>query len=508
MSINDNDSESLNSELLPQDIAYLSFEGGGGKGLAYAGPLVAFLSKKFSLESVQGMGIYTTKNLPYNGVNINQLVINPNRIKGIAGSSAGAITAALLASGVSLEAIGALLLNMNPVRFSKLNKYVGDNVIKSFKNVNLFDSLGGRSCDITQPDGFSKESTQLDGKVKEALGKFIGLIDEATTILPLGSPKLLLLPQLLAHLLGEPELKKMGTFGLINALHILTRDYGVFHGYTLRNYVDCLIKYYNGKKEDDPSITFAELYKINGLKLVITGTNMERGQVGYFSHETTPSMAIADAVRISASIPGAFKPVTINPDSLKSFYPEEKKLLDGLWVDGGASLNNPYHVFDLDGKGQLVKLTDPKINGKMNPKLLAMVLDESERIDSQVEFNPSEKMKGIFNYLFINLIWGVLSENSTQWPIRSSTERDRILFLPTDTDIPDPANPGKKKRLETMSFDAPTDVIAGVTKKCVKATLDKFKLSDSDNPLLNKDTVGYELNIHSQRLLDTLRAVR
>jgi len=235
---------------------------------------------------------------------------------------------------------------------------------------------------------------------------------------------------------------------------------------------------------------------------------MERGQVGYFSHETTPNMAIADAVRITASIPGAFKPVTINPDSLKSFELAEKKLLDGLWVDGGASLNNPYHVFDLDENGQLIKLTALKINGKMNPKLLAMVLDESERIDSQVKFNPSEKMKGIFNYLFTNLIWGVLSENSTQWPIRSSTERDRILFLPTDTDIPDPANPGKKKRLETMSFDAPTDVIAGVTKKCVKATLSKFKLPDSDNPLLNKDALGYELNEYSQRLLDKLRAVR
>jgi len=243
--------DSKTGRLLPEEVRYLSFEGGGGKGLAYAGPLVAFLSKKFA-PSTQGMGIYLSKKLPYNGVNINQLVINPNRIKGIAGSSAGAITAALLASGVSLEAIGALLLNMNPVRFSKLNKHVGDNVVKSFKNTNLFDNLGGRSCDITQPDGFSKKSLQIDDKVKEALGKFIGLIDEATTFFPIATPQLLLLPQLLAYLLGEPELKKMGAFGLINALHILTRDYGVFHGYTLRNYVDCLIKYYNGKKEDDP----------------------------------------------------------------------------------------------------------------------------------------------------------------------------------------------------------------------------------------------------------------
>jgi len=69
-------------------------------------------------------------------------------------------------------------------------------------------------------------------------------------------------------------------------------------------------------KTNNPNITFQQLYEqrkqYGNMALYITGTDLSWQTLRVFSHETYPSMRIADAVRISSNIPFYFQPIWIN----------------------------------------------------------------------------------------------------------------------------------------------------------------------------------------------------
>ena len=71
--------------------------------------------------------------------------------------------------------------------------------------------------------------------------------------------------------------------------------------------------------------------------MYFTGTNLNTGYYEIFSHIHTPTMRIADAVRISMSIPFLFT---------AQFYKKEGSLKAHLYVDGGVLNNYPLHIFD------------------------------------------------------------------------------------------------------------------------------------------------------------------
>jgi len=77
--------------------------------------------------------------------------------------------------------------------------------------------------------------------------------------------------------------------------------------------------------------TFSQIMSLTGNKLVITGANVSRNTVEYFTPGTHPDMSAALAVRISCSIPYFFKPVKLEGD---------------YYVDGGVLDNYPIHFFD------------------------------------------------------------------------------------------------------------------------------------------------------------------
>lgn len=71
--------------------------------------------------------------------------------------------------------------------------------------------------------------------------------------------------------------------------------------------------------------------------MYFTGANLSTGYYEIFSHEHTPDMKIADAVRISMSIPLVF--------TAKRYTKPGRKESD-LYVDGGVLNNYPLHIFD------------------------------------------------------------------------------------------------------------------------------------------------------------------
>lgn len=117
---------------------------------------------------------------------------------------------------------------------------------------------------------------------------------------------------------------------LFDAL-LFTKKYGWYKGDKFRDWMGDLVKAKTGNKE----YTFGDLAgnaKAKGLKqLFVISTNLSQQQACIFSHETTPTVSIRDAVRMSMSIPLYFQSV------LKDAH---------VWVDGGVSWNYPVNIFD------------------------------------------------------------------------------------------------------------------------------------------------------------------
>src|SRR6185312_2731115 len=95
----------------------------------------------------------------------------------------------------------------------------------------------------------------------------------------------------------------------------------------------------DGEKPGNGRATFRDLvekYRDRHFKrLYVFGTNLTQQAVQKFSYETTPDMAVADAVRISMSIPFFFE----------ARYFEQNGNNDA-YCDGGVLNNYPIDTFD------------------------------------------------------------------------------------------------------------------------------------------------------------------
>lgn len=157
-------------------------------------------------------------------------------------------------------------------------------------------------------------------------------------------------------------------FGIISELYELMTEYGEHSGIFFHKYMQNLIK----EKTGDSNYTFGELYEDKKIQLVVVATDLNKLKTVYFSHQNYRTMPIADAVRMSMSIPFLFHPVKFN---------------DQLFVDGGLIDNYPLHVFDGDFPG------DPKTSlgiSEPNMKVLGFKLvTPNEECDFQL-YKPLE----------------------------------------------------------------------------------------------------------------------
>ena len=115
----------------------------------------------------------------------------------------------------------------------------------------------------------------------------------------------------------------------------LIRHFGWFKG----NYFLKLMESYIEKKTGDGRATFCDLvekYRDRHFKrLYVFGTNLTQQAVQKFSYETTPEVAVADAVRISMSIPFFFE---------ARYYQQNDS--NDAYCDGGVLNNYPIDTFD------------------------------------------------------------------------------------------------------------------------------------------------------------------
>lgn len=122
------------------------------------------------------------------------------------------------------------------------------------------------------------------------------------------------------------------SWGIIKDSQRLLHEFGWYKGDFFRNWIGKLIKEKTGNSE----CTFADLAAMKGdhpfLDIFLIGTNLSTGFSEFFSAEHTPRYCIADAARISMSIP--------------LFFAAKRNFRGDVYVDGGVLDNYPIKVFD------------------------------------------------------------------------------------------------------------------------------------------------------------------
>jgi NTE family protein len=141
----------------------------------------------------------------------------------------------------------------------------------------------------------------------------------------------------------------------------LVEDYGWFKG----DYFLNLMESYIEQKAGDGRATFRDLTGKPGFKdLHVFGTDLSQQAVQEFSAQTTPNVAVADAVRISMSIP---------------FFFEARSYEENVYCDGGVLNNYPISTFD-----EQYTAPDPETGHTMlhrtpNPETLGFHLDNLDQ---------------------------------------------------------------------------------------------------------------------------------
>ncbi len=153
------------------------------------------------------------------------------------------------------------------------------------------------------------------------------------------------------------------------------KQYGWYRGDEFSRYLSELV----ARKTQRPDLTLGELYALAQARpghfrdLYTTGTNLTRQCTQVFSYETHPTMRVADAVRISMSIPLYFRAVLLDADDhVITGKPTPGQPVQVL-VDGGLLANYPLHLFD---EPRYLPAGLPTAN----PETLGLRLDRDEQI--------------------------------------------------------------------------------------------------------------------------------
>ncbi|MEM9099498.1 MAG: patatin-like phospholipase family protein [Pseudomonadota bacterium] len=297
--------------LLNGSRAYVALEGGGAKGILHVG----------ALSAIEAEGL---------------------KIEGIAGTSAGAIVAALKAAG-----------------------YRSDEIIDDTRDYTILDELR----DVREATDLLERHHWTRLRYARGLGSPLRQIYLLALILACFS-----LPILVSHHFGwEWGALAFGLVMLVFGTLIFRILKGIASLRGLRNAIGVLLA---KKVRPDPSgrnsyIPEAVTFKDFGPgedrpTLKIIATNLSTGELQLFSPETTPNVPVADAVAASGCIPIAFRAWQI-----KHGLPEKRK---DLFLDGGLLSNLPVWVFDdervldRDALSIAVEISDGEPRPRQPPK--------------------------------------------------------------------------------------------------------------------------------------------
>jgi NTE family protein len=175
-----------------------------------------------------------------------------------------------------------------------------------------------------------------------------------------------------------------GRFMLVGGSNRLLKQYGWYRGDQLTTYLTELV----GRKTQRPHLTLGELHTLAQQQpgvyrdLYTTGTNLTAQRTQVFSYETNPGMRVADAVRISMSIPLYFRAVLLDAaGNVLTAKPAPGQPVQVL-VDGGLLANYPIDLFDKPRylSASVVPGPADARGNVFNPETLGVRVDRAEQI--------------------------------------------------------------------------------------------------------------------------------
>jgi predicted acylesterase/phospholipase RssA len=292
------------------------FEGGGAKGMVFVGAMQEFEARGHSHDRLLG-------------------------------TSAGAITAALLAAG-----------------------YTAAEMMEA-----LAENIGGRSVFsdfMGDPGPFSNSPLVKDG----ALAKLLVEID-----IPL-------IPGAIEKRLDQAIINWMATSSKGTHLFSFVELGGWYSADNFLKWISRKLDSgeHNGKPRQFSKVSLEQFYKATGkdLTLIASDTAMERMLV--LNHRTAPDLPLVWAVRMSMSIPLLWQEVVWKKEWGK--YRDEEMEGHSI-VDGGLLSNFPIELFISDLKN-VTEVMGPKTS--LQP--LGMLIDESQPVPGvPLTRSPEEKQK-------------------------------------------------------------------------------------------------------------------
>ncbi|MEL7197790.1 MAG: patatin-like phospholipase family protein [Pseudomonadota bacterium] len=298
-------------KLAASEVRYLVLEGGGGKGLVFKG----------ALEELE-----------------NRQVLS--QLRGVAGSSAGAITALGLSCGYSVAEID--LLSKPPYQ-----NFLG--FIDLPEETRQISTLGRGCVNAAGPDILDEQVfARVEAQLRDILSDNILTRSAAPSVARRAALQVRSVMHSAAMTGLSPNaglVRKLASPASLYYARNLWDDLGLFSGCVAHRYFQRVLALRGGT----PNMTFAQHYERFGKKLVVTGSNLETGRTELFSPDKTPGMQVADAVRISMGLPFAFKPVRISrrqaAQITQGTSSSNPGAYVGLWADGGLWNNLPITAF-------------------------------------------------------------------------------------------------------------------------------------------------------------------
>jgi len=151
-----------------------------------------------------------------------------------------------------------------------------------------------------------------------------------------------------------------------------------------KNIIKVISKLAEGKKLNK-DITFLELYKHCGKKLIMATTNLTDNKIEYLSYETHPNLKITDGIRMTTCVPLYYEPVILN---------------NKMYVDGGCIDNYPIGLF----KDKLEEVIGFYLNFNPKKEEIKNIKDFLSNIMTVLSKNMNNKILNGWENYTINII--------------------------------------------------------------------------------------------------------
>lgn len=376
-------------------IAYLVFSGGGAMGAGYAGVLSA-LSKSKQIDSVRA----------------------------IAGTSAGSICSALIATGIKPEKyqeltkktnigdlLGKSLINNEATKLYELiRKTIHENIANYMDNCNLEVACDKRIHEISEEKKTSLD--QLQDLAIQINNISIGENNEEQTL----------------------KILRINFEELNYKIHELDKQFQMIQSELNSDLEGIAIL--KSKCQGNGKITFRDLDLLRAIDpksfkdLIITAVRQDNGDLTLFNANTTPDVEIAKACQASSAIPVKFKPVEI--DGIK-------------YVDGGYRDNIPTNHFNSNtDSGEFKDITDSRSTAYNRGTLIfAFAAEENGTTITAIYsgkakiYNPNWIMRFLIDVLlkFIARVGGNFKYTDTKKQTLSNLRDNALSTVPLPTNV-------------------------------------------------------------------------